>query len=108
MRLIDANVLFKSIRDYTFDTVDNEMRRAEHIVKAHICSLIESQKTSYDVNKVLKQLEEKRDFCYSEMEKERNETDYFSEHIFEEYHNQGKAFNEALEIVKGGGINAED
>ena len=65
---------------------------------------IDSIPTAYDVDKVVEQLEEERDYCYKEMEKEKEKMDYFSEHIFEEHHNQGMAYNKAVEIVKSGGI----
>lgn len=56
--LISRNALLENINSYTYDTVNYEMRRAEHIVKAHICELIESQPTAFDLESVIKQLEE--------------------------------------------------
>ena len=63
-------------------------------------SAIKHSKTAFDLESVITEIEKKRDFCYQQMEKEGKETDYFSEHIFEEYHNQGKAFNEVIKILK--------
>ena len=68
---------------------------------------IDSIPTAYDVDKVVEHLEEERDYCYKEMEKEKENTNYFSGHIFEEYHNQGMAYNKAIEIVKSG-INGKE
>lgn len=67
--------------------------------KKSIAKMIENQHTAFDLESVIVELEKKRDYCYAEMKKEEKETDYFSEHIFEEYHNQGKAYNDCLEIL---------
>lgn len=52
--------------------------------------------TVYDMKSVIEQLEEKRDYYYSEMEN----TSGHCVGIFNEYHNKGMAFNEAIEILK--------
>lgn len=60
--------------------------------------------TAFDVDKVVAELEKERDNCYEQMEKieekGEDETDYFDEHIFDEYHNQGIGLNKAIEIIK--------
>jgi hypothetical protein len=38
------------------------------------------------------------------MKKAETDADYFSEHYFDESHNKMIAFNEAIDIVKRGGI----
>lgn len=79
-------LLMENIQEYSSDTTDSAMRRAEHIVKAHICSLIEKQ-PAYDVDKVVKQLEElPKDSTWN--------------------HNSDNINRKrAIEIVKGGGMN---
>lgn len=41
--LIDRNILLGEINKYTYDAESAEAMRIEHIVKAHICELIEKQ-----------------------------------------------------------------
>ncbi len=100
MRLIDAdewiNFLKKQIED---ENSPGELKDFNYMIIGNI----ESQPTAYDLENMIKQLEEKRDYCFTEMEKEeREEMDYFSQHIFEEFYNQGKAYNDSLEIIKSG------
>lgn len=103
MRLIDADTLDEEIMHF-FMTITGNPKPTTVVdeCKSSFRRLIDEQPTAYDVDKVVEQLEEERDYCYKEMEKEKEKTDYFSEHIFEEHHNQGMAYNKAVEIVKSG------
>jgi hypothetical protein len=60
--------------------------------------------TAYNVDKVVEELKSKRDYYYHEMKKAENDTDYFSGNYFDELHNKAIALNEAIDIVKRGGI----
>jgi hypothetical protein len=73
-------------------------------IKKTIGQIIDEQPTAYDVDKVVKWLETKRDFYYHEMKKAETDTDYFSGYCFDESHNKAIMLNEAIEIVKRGGI----
>jgi hypothetical protein len=69
-----------------------------------IGQIIDEQPTAYDVDKVVEKLENKRDYYCQEMKKAETDTDYFSGHCFDEFHNKEIALNEAIEIVKRGGV----
>lgn len=45
---ISRSDLLQEINNYTFDTMDPAMRRAEKVVKVHICELIMKQPTVYE------------------------------------------------------------
>lgn len=94
-RLIDVDVLIAKMNEYHYDTCNPDMRRAEHIVKAHLTELIESQPTAYDLDKVVEQLE--RD-SYEETADDMN--------AFEPP--QVVNLYDAIEIVRGGGISKEE
>lgn len=106
MRLIDADELIEEINSYQYDTVNSEIRKIEHTVKAHICELVEKQPTAYDMDKVVERLEE---LINKEYEKESNcdENGFCDgEEIFDDGVMQGRyeAYRKSLEIVKSGGI----
>lgn len=92
MRLIDADKI-----DFSEVFIGNSDFAKD--MRAGAKELIDKQPTAFDLESVIAEIEKKRDCCYVEMKKEEKETDYFSEHIFEEYHNQGKAYNDCLEIL---------
>lgn len=57
--LISRKALLEEIRSYQYDTCTPDMRRAEHIVKAHFTELIDKQPTAFDLESVIRKLEEK-------------------------------------------------
>ena len=77
MRLIDADVFEKFIRKNCTDSLVDLW-----------CELVRRQPTSYDVDKVVKQLEELRKECEDPLQE--YDPNYF--------------IDKAIEIVKGGGV----
>lgn len=104
MRFVDADIWIKGLNKII---LDDEMPKSAKEWAVGMIAEIKNQSTAYDLESVIEQLEKKRDECYSKMKKEEKETDYFSEHIYEEYHNKAMAFNEAVEIAKSGIITGE-
>ena len=96
MRLIDADKLIEEIKQ------EIDMRYM-YSPKGFI-NVINNQPTAFDVEKVVEQLERKRDYHYKQMKEVDFEKDIFAQHIFEEEHNRGIGLSEAIEIVKVGGI----
>lgn len=90
MRIIDADALLERF----------------NLIYPHIevKRIIDGQPTVYDVDKVMEELKSKRDYYYHEMKKAENDINYFSGHYFDESYNKRIALNEAIEIVKRGGI----
>lgn len=90
MRLIDANAL----KEYCMraSKSDDDFRR---VSLATLASVIDAQPTAYDVDKVVGQLEDygNEEMCYYK------NTPY--EKCIEE------CINKAIEIVKGGGVDAK-
>lgn len=107
--LISRNKLIEEINSYQYDTVSTEMRRAEHIVKAHICGLIEKQPTAYDVEKVIDKLKENEQEITSQLEEiAKNAPDEVQKtnlrvtaQLFRDY------TKSQIEIVKSGGSDTE-
>lgn len=102
MRLIDADKLIDKLKEYT-RTNNCEFNGACR----SIIEIVKQQPTAYDVNKVVSELERKRDFHYKQMETVDFENDIFAQHIFEEEHNRGIGLNKAIEIVKAGGTDEQ-
>jgi hypothetical protein len=98
MRLIDADLLI--------DELEKRVRtpRSTMEIVRDIIPMVKEQPTAYDVDKVVEELESKKDYYYNEMKKVENDTNYFSGHYFDESYNKRIALNEAIEIVKRGGI----
>lgn len=83
MRLIDADKFKQQIAAITIaDNLSTEKCNA-------VCRLIDIQPTAYDVDKVIKRLEDKIEITWT--------CDYLG--------GRKDAFNEAIEIVKDGGVN---
>ena len=93
MNLIDADKLIEDVL--------NSMPTGS--VRGVFRAFIEGQPTAFDVDKVVEQLERKRDYHYKQMKEVDFEKDIFAQHIFEEEHNRGIGLSEAIEIVKVGG-----
>ncbi len=93
MRLIDANAL----KEYCMraSKSDDDFRR---VSLATLASVIDAQPTAYDVDKVVEKLEKRRmDALRHLRENKGTEFGYASECVY-------NALNEAVEIVKGGGV----
>ena len=98
MKLIDADELLSYI-----DRVKNSGLGKQKTIE-YITKYISNMPTAFDVDKVVEQLERKRDYHYKQMKEVDFEKDIFAQHIFEEEHNRGIGLSEAIEIVKVGGI----
>lgn len=94
MRLIDADKLIDHL-----EKVKNES--ASLVDMAHIIgfqSVIDAQPTAYDPDKVVEQLEKRRMDALRRMNENRGTAfEYASERVY-------NAWNDAIEIVKGGGV----
>lgn len=93
MSLIDANAL----KEYCMNASksDDDFRR---VSLATLASVIDAQPTAYDVDKVVEKLEKRRmDALRHLRENKGTEFGYASECVY-------NALNEAVEIVKGGGV----
>lgn len=94
MRLIDADEFEKQIagmaiaNNYPFSKVNA------------LCKLIDQQPTAYDVDKVLKQLEEEKE--YSEADFDRYTREHYPDSDCDDWFCSG--LERAIEIVKGGGV----
>ena len=119
MRLIDVdNISFKEInkalKDLSWWCDTNEQDGVVYIPSSNLIKdivrikdyleYIKRQPTAFDVDKVVSELERKRDYHYKQMEEVDFEKDIFAQHIFEEEHNRGIGLSKAIEIVKAGGI----
>ena len=102
MRLIDADEFEKQIAGMTIAN-NYPVKKA-----SALCDLIDAQPTAYDLDKVVEQIEklkkaeqDRPDAC--------DENGFGDgEQIFNDGRSQGRfeAFGEAIEIVKGGGVDA--
>lgn len=93
MRLIDANAL----KEYCMraSKSDDDFRR---VSLATLASVIDAQPTAYDVDKVVEKLEKRRMEALRHLRENKGaEFGYASECVY-------NALNEAVEIVKGGGV----
>jgi hypothetical protein len=64
---------------------------------------IDEQPTAYDVDKVIAELEDKRDYYKREKNEAEESIEYLSEHVYEEFRNKEFAMNIAIDIPKRGG-----
>lgn len=93
MGLIDADAL----KEYCMNASksDDDFRR---VSLATLASVIDAQPTAYDADKVVEKLEKRRmDALRHLRENKGTEFGYASECVY-------NALNEAIEIVKGGGV----
>ena len=84
MRLIDADTFKKQIAGMTIAN-NYPVNKA-----SALCDLIDAQPTAYDPDKVVEQLEETKAYM-----------------LYENMNADVKWFNKAIEIVKGGGVDAD-
>lgn len=108
MRLIDVDKMLDDMKKELEKAVNDEnLDKDERMViltsAIALKDFVNRQPTAYDVNKVVSELERKRDFHYKQMETVDFENDIFAQHIYEEEHNRGIGLNKAIEIVKAGG-----
>ena len=92
MRLIDSDALKKDLKSVTLSNGTLVNTNA-------VLYLLEEYPTAYDVDKVVEKLEKRRmDALRHLRENKGTEFGYASECVY-------NALNEAVEIVKGGGVN---
>lgn len=99
MRLIDADLLMRKCEKWLKPKApdEDEMVSLADIAVSMLME-IEEQPTAYDVDKVVEQLEEERDYSYANFEKYAEEYGVDKEG---NWHFEG--LKRAIEIVKGGG-----
>lgn len=97
MRLIDADEFVKKFRRSDANTEDEN----------HMCSVVrwmtKKEPTAYDVDKVVKQLEEEKE--YSEADFDRYTREHYPDSDCDDWFCSG--LERAIEIVKGGGVDGE-
>lgn len=88
---IDPYYADRKIKQYQKDITDHKIENR----------ILKRYETAYDVNKVVKQLEEEREYSYADFERYAGEYNFDSD--YDDWFNEG--LKRAIEIVKGGGIN---
>ena len=68
------------------------------------CELIDAQATAYDPDKVVEQLNEEKEFSYADFDEYVNEVCPCLDAEYDDLFNKG--LERAIEIVKGGGVDA--
>ncbi|MBE5928489.1 MAG: hypothetical protein E7267_03830 [Lachnospiraceae bacterium] len=68
--------------------------------------IIKEQPTAFDVDKVLTELQEEKDYSYSDFESYASETDLFLDAEYDDLFYKG--LERAVKIVKRGGIDARN
>ena len=91
-RLIDADNLQFNGRNYN----KSQMKA--------ILDFIDSQPTAYDPDKVVEQLEDEKEFAYADFDEYVNEVCPCLDAEYDDLFNEG--LERAIEIVKGGGVDA--
>lgn len=94
MRLIDADALIEEIKDNEFAWLKN---------KIQCLSLIKRQPTAFNVEKVVEQLEEEREYSYADFEEYVQECSPCLDAEYDDYFHRG--LERAVKIVKGSGLN---
>lgn len=97
--LISRKALIEEINRYYY-TVNPEIRRVEHIAKAHICELIDKQPTAYDVDKVIEHLKELKTYKL-------NLADAMLEIMRRGELGNYVCLEDVIKIVKSGGVSDE-
>lgn len=99
MRLIDADELKKELYQQWFMDILLTQRSSEDMFYA-LAQKIDNQPTAYDVDKVVEQLEEEREYSHADFEQ------YAELHGIDTENDWFYAgLKRAIEIVKAGGIN---
>ena len=73
--------------------------------KDTVLRIISEQPTAYDPDKVVEQLEDEKEFAYADFDEYVNEVCPYLDAEYDDLFNEG--LERAIEIVKGGGINAK-
>lgn len=93
MRLIDAD---EFIKKFSYAKANTE---EENIMCATVRKMVKEQPTAFDVENIIKQLEEERDYSYEDYENyvEKHDMDVEYDDLF------CRGLDRAIEIVKRGG-----
>lgn len=87
---IDFNEIFVGASEFAQDT-----RNAAQM-------LIDKQPTAYDVDKIVKQLEEERELAYADFDKYVEEVDSCLDSEYDDFFHKG--IERAIKVLKAGGI----
>ena len=98
MRLIDADLLMKNL-----GFMDTEEEREENVGQIITWEDVDSLPTAFDVENIIKQLEEERGYSYEDYENyaEKHDMDVECDDLF------CRGLDRAIEIVKRGGRDEE-
>ena len=96
MRLIDADAFKSQIAGMAISN-NYPANKANAL-----CELIDAQPTAYDPDKVVKQLNEEKEFSYADFNEYVNEVCSCLDAEYDDLFNKG--LERAIEIVKGGGV----
>lgn len=99
MRLIDADVFKSQIAGMAISN-NYPANKANAL-----CELIDAQPTAYDPDKVVEQLKEEKEFSYADFDEYVNEVCPCLDAEYDDLFNKG--LERAIEIVKGGGVDAD-
>jgi hypothetical protein len=91
MRLIDADAFIGSLEEYI----------NKPITAGLVATLVELQPTAYDVEKVVEELEEEREYSYADFEEYVKEKSPCLDAEYDDYFHRG--LERAVVIVKRGG-----
>lgn len=101
MRLIDADELLESFRKCYSGHMGMENSDSTMMIKS-ICKIINEQKTAYDIENVVKKLEEKKEQYVLKAEKWKNKGDETENKLMNiAMTNMASCYKDAVEIVKG-------
>ena len=105
MRLIDADKLVLHLNDYAlqeapFGRNDGKNQKEIYETIKECMKAVEEQPTAFDVENIIKQLEEERDYSYEDYENyaEKHDMDVECDDLF------CRGLDRAIEIVKRGGV----
>lgn len=93
MRLIDADALIEAINRSTCNWT-------EYLWKQVVCDVVNNQPTAYDVEKVIAELENRKEEskkCYVEAMAEANCS------LASRFHGEREAYNNSINIIRKGG-----
>ena len=99
MRLIDADVVRNRITEDWFLDILLTQERSE--MKNCLLNMIDSIPLAYDVDKVVEQLEDEREYSYADFEEYVNEKSPCLDAEYDDFYHRG--LERAIKIVKAGG-----
>ena len=105
-RLIDADKLLETLQDLEPHCENKDYEYGMlNMMRYYMPKIINDEPTAYDVDKVVKQLEEERELSYADFDRYAEEVSPCLDAEYDDFFHRG--LERAIKIVKGGGIDAE-